>query len=96
MPVTHPIPTEETDKERAHLRTALNYITLRSGLAEIVKHMSMADESTMPGDVWRYIVTDVLQKSWAFRTDSTIEKYALDKKEVIEKKPGESIFSRAL
>ena len=66
MPVTHLIPEE---KNNATLVSALNSITLRSGLAEIVRHMSMADESTMPGDVWRYIVTDVLQKSWVFRTD---------------------------
>ena len=66
MPVTHLIPEE---KNNATLVSALNSITLRSGLAEIVRHMSMADESTRPGDVWRYIVTDVLQKSWVFRTD---------------------------
>ena len=56
----------------------------------------MADESTKPGDVWRYLVSDVLQKSCVFRTDSKIEKYLLDKLEVIEKQSGASIFERPL
>ena len=77
MPVTKVIEDSSGSFDKKELKDLLEKLLLRNALMETVKHANLTDAAAKPGDVFRYIYDDVLERRSLFSKDAKLEKYRI-------------------